>query len=173
MRIFLIGFMGSGKSYTGRRLAQKTRLPFIDLDEWIEKKEGKSIRAIFEQEGEVYFRLLEKESLREMEQYPHVVVSCGGGTPCFHGNMEWMNSQGVTIYLRAPESLLARRLAGQQAQRPLLKGQGQDSLELFIRSRLEERERYYMESSIVYDQCTEKEPVAENILRYFQDMIGH
>ncbi|MCB0578941.1 MAG: shikimate kinase [Phaeodactylibacter sp.] len=173
MRIFLIGFMGSGKSFTGRRLAQQAGMRFVDLDEWVENKEGRSIRAIFGEKGEPYFRKAERDALRDMLQFPDVVVSCGGGTPCFHQNMPWMNEQGVTIYLRAPVSLLARRLAGQQGHRPLLDKMGRHEMEAFIRSKLEEREPFYMESSIVYEQRHKEEPVAENLLRHFQDLIGH
>ena len=163
--------MGSGKTYAGRRLAQQAGLPFVDLDEWIEAKEGKSIRAVFEEKGEAWFREAERDALREMARFQDVVVSCGGGTPCFHNNIRWMNERGVTIYLRAPSELLARRLSHQQARRPLLRGV--ESLEGFIRSKLEEREPYYMESSIVYEQKEVEEPVAENLLRHFQNLIGH
>lgn len=173
MRIFLIGFMGSGKSYTGRRFAAGAGIPFLDLDECIEAREGRSIRLIFEQEGEAYFRRAERDALRETGRFRDIVVSCGGGAPCFHGNMQWMNAHGVTIYLRAPAELLASRLAREMEQRPLLKGLGPEGLERFIRSKLEEREHYYMESSVVYAQRLIEEPVAENLLRHFKDLIGH
>ncbi len=173
MRIFLIGFMGSGKSYTGRRLAEEAAVPFFDLDKLIETREGRSIRAIFEEEGEPYFRERERDALREMARFRNAVISCGGGTPCFHNNMSWMNQQGVTIYLRAPAEVLARRLALEQEQRPLLKGLNKDGLLSFIRSKLEEREPYYMESSIVYEQKSGDEAVAKDLLRHFQSLIGH
>ena len=173
MRIFLIGFMGSGKTFAGRRLAQKAGLPFIDLDEWIEDSEGAGIRAIFETKGEPYFRALERDALRATAQFRDLVVSCGGGTPCFFGNMQWMNEHGVTIYLRASPEILARRLARQQEQRPLLKGLGQDELEAFVRSKLAERESSYLEASIVYEQRAPDENVAEALIKHFQNLIGH
>jgi len=173
MRIFLIGFMGSGKTYTGRRLAQKAGLPFIDLDEWVEHSEGASIRAIFETKGEPCFRRLERDALRAMAQFRDVVVSCGGGTPCFFGNMRWMNEHGATIYLRATPEILAHRLSRQQEQRPLLKGLGQEELEAFVRSKLAEREPCYLDASIVYEQRTLDEKVAEALLDHFQNLIGH
>lgn len=165
--------MGSGKSYSGRQLAQQAGIPFVDLDEWIETREGSSIRALFEQKGEPYFREVEQAALREMARFPDVVVSCGGGTPCFHDNMHWMNEQGVTIYLRASVEILACRLALQPEQRPLLKGMEGERLEAFIRSKLEERRRYYLESSVIYDQRSADEPVAANLIRHFQNLIGH
>ena len=165
--------MGSGKSYCGRQLAQKAGMPFVDLDEWIEAQEGTSVRAIFEQKGEPYFREAERAALRAMSQFQDVVVSCGGGTPCFHNNMRWMNEQGVTIYLRASAEVLACRLIHQKEQRPLLKGLEGESLKAFIRSKLEERQHYYMESSVIYDQRSAKEPVAANLFRHFRNLIGH
>ena len=108
-----------------------------------------------------------------MARFPDVVVSCGGGTPCFHDNMHWMNEQGVTIYLRASVEILACRLALQPEQRPLLKGMEGERLEAFIRSKLEERRRYYLESSVIYDQRSADEPVAANLIRHFQNLIGH
>ncbi|MCB0586849.1 MAG: shikimate kinase [Phaeodactylibacter sp.] len=173
MRVFLIGFMGSGKSFTGRRLAERAGIKFVDLDEWIEHKEGISIREVFEKKGEMYFRKLERDALREMARFKNVVVSCGGGTPCFHENMQWMNRHGVTIYLRAPAAILAHRLAREQGQRPLLKGLNEGEMEDFIRRKLEEREEYYLDSSVVYEQKSTEDPVAENLLRYFQHLIGH
>lgn len=173
MRVFLIGFMGSGKSYTGRRLANGAAVPFFDLDEWIESREGRSIRSIFEEEGEPYFRERERDALREMARFRDAVISCGGGTPCFHDNMSWMNRQGVTIYLRAPAEVLARRLAREQEKRPLLKGLNQESLLSFIRSKLEEREPFYLKSSVIYEQKTGDEAAAKDLLRHFQDLIGH
>ena len=96
-RIFLTGFMGSGKSYTGRRLSEALGIPFIDLDHWIEDQEGQSIQAIFEKSGEAAFRQIEREALHQMIAYEQAVIACGGGAPCFFDNMEWMNRHGITV----------------------------------------------------------------------------
>lgn len=173
MRIFLIGFMGSGKTYTGRRLARLAGLPFIDLDEWIEEKEKDSVRGIFEKKGEPYFRNVEREALRAMAQFRNAVISCGGGAPCFFDNMPWMNENGITIYLRAPAEVLARRLARRQERRPLLKGFAGGELLGFIRSKLAEREPFYLDSSIVYEQVSEEEDVAEALFLHFKNLVGH
>ena len=165
--------MGSGKTYTGRKLAEKMEMPFVDLDEWLEAKEGKSIKSIFEINGEAYFREAERDALREMAQFPAIIVSCGGGAPCFHQNLRWMNQQGITIYLQAPVEVLAYRLAHQQEQRPLLGAMNKETLKQYIYTKLEEREPFYMESSVIYKQHSETEQVAETLLLYFQDIIGH
>ena len=122
MRLFLIGFMGSGKSYVGSRLAEGLDMDFIDLDALIVEKAEKSIPEIFAEEGEMAFRTLERDCLRSLGSCDEVVVACGGGTPCFFDNMDWMNAQGMTIFLQTSVDLLAKRLLSEVAQRPLLAG---------------------------------------------------
>jgi shikimate kinase len=109
--IFLIGMMGSGKSTIGVRLAELLVLPFIDTDAAIEKKEGRTIQQIFEQEGEVYFREKEQQLLQQLPQQAGV-VACGGGLPCFYDNMELLKSKGIVVYLEAAAEQLFERIKG-------------------------------------------------------------
>ncbi len=173
MRIFLIGFMGSGKSHTGKRLAKLLNASFTDLDEWIEHREQASVREIFANKGEHYFRQAEQLALHDMARFDEAVIACGGGTPCFFDNMQWMNEHGLTIYLKAPVKVLASRLRAQQEQRPLLKGLDAPGLRQFIGPILLEREAYYQQASIVYEQKAEGEDIAGALARHFKDIIGH
>lgn len=171
MRLFLLGFMGCGKSFTGKRLAEKFGIDFIDLDEYIETKEGRRIREIFEKEGESYFRYMEKKYLHEMKTKEMTVVSLGGGTPCFFDNMNWMNENGVTIFLETPTSILANRLIGGIESRPLLLGFSKEELESFIEKKLEERNPFYHQCQILYEQKEEGQDVAEDLRKYFFRII--
>src|SRR6187401_1227795 len=99
MKIFLVGFMGSGKTYWGKIWAQKNAMNFFDLDALIEEQEKKTIAAIFETEGEEYFREKEAMVLRTLPGANDCIIACGGGTPCYHDNMKWMNEHGGTVYL--------------------------------------------------------------------------
>lgn len=152
MNIYLIGFMGSGKSFTGQQLATALDLPFVDLDQRIEQAEKRSIGQIFESEGESYFRNLEAQLLRATGAEGSSVISCGGGTPCFHQNMEWINANGLSIYLKASVQLLAKRLKKGQEHRPLIRGFNSAELEGFIAERLEQREFYYSQAEIIISQ---------------------
>lgn len=173
MQVFLIGFMGSGKSHTGRALAQRLGHPFIDLDEYIEAQEGMAIAQLFAQRGEAGFRQLEGQRLRELGGQSKAIISCGGGTPCFLDNMEWMNGQGLTIYLRTPPELLAQRLEHGRAERPLLQGLEGEGLLAFIRQKLAEREACYEQASLIYEQRGLQEDVAGALRHQFKNIIGH
>ena len=110
MRIFLIGYMGSGKTTLGRKLAYILQYQFIDLDDYIEKQEGRKISHIFEEDGEDYFRKLERVYLHRVIDKEDLVISTGGGTPCFFDNMNQMNEYGKTIYINIhPKALLPRK----------------------------------------------------------------
>src|SRR5215204_3433376 len=119
LNIFLLGFMGSGKTHWGRIWAETYELNFIDLDELIEKEQGTSVAHIFDTLGEEHFRLLERDALRSCEGLKNTIVACGGGTPCFFDNMAWMLAQGVTIYLGCEPSEILRRVSLEQEKRPL------------------------------------------------------
>lgn len=173
MQIYLIGFMGSGKTYTGEQLARLLNRPFIDLDNWIEQQAGHTIRYIFEQQGEVHFREAEAKAIRQMADQPAAVIATGGGTPCFHQNMEWMNTHGLTIYLDTPVEVLLQRLKHGRAHRPLIRNMSEDALQEYIASKLKERNYYYRQASIVYTQQTGQEPVAEDLAHQFSNIIGH
>ncbi len=151
MLIFLIGFMGSGKTTAGRMLAGSLQYDFADLDQLIEEREGMPITDIFARKGEDYFRRAESEMLNSLIDRERLVVACGGGTPCFHDNMEKMKSAGLTIYFKVSPELLARRLSTQHSTRPLVAGMQGDSLKSHIRKLLSGREGWYRQSDIIYD----------------------
>ncbi|MEM7574591.1 MAG: shikimate kinase [Bacteroidota bacterium] len=146
MHIFLIGFMGSGKSYVGKRLANALQRPFSDLDDRIESGTGKTISAIFANEGELAFREQEAEYLRKYKNNTPAIIACGGGTPCYHGNIDWMNQEGLTIFLDPSLDLLETRLRPETAHRPLLAQQ--TDLRRFLKTKLMERRPAYEKAQI-------------------------
>ncbi len=156
MRIFLLGFMGSGKSYTGVRLAQQLSYPFVDLDNYIEDQQGKSIDQIFEESGEDTFRQNESDALKSMNTFENVVVACGGGTPCFFDNMDWMKKHGTTIFLDLPPTILEKRLLIGMEHRPLIKNLNKKGeLLTYIENKLSERKAFYQKADIIYNPDNE------------------
>ena len=149
MKIFLIGFMGSGKTHWGRIWAQQFGMEFFDLDEMIAQQERKTVDAIFEQDGEDHFRKTETALLRTLLKKDHGIIACGGGTPCFHDNMQWMNSNGTTIYLQATPGQIVERIENEKDKRPLLKDIDPKELLSFIGQKLTEREPFYNSSQII------------------------
>ena len=143
MTFFLIGFMGSGKTHWGKIWASLYGFTFIDLDEVIEKKEGKSIADIFEIKGESYFREIEAAALRSFDDLENTIIACGGGTPCFYGNIEWMNECGTTIYLYSTTQEILQRVLSEQDKRPLIKKMNKGELLFFIEQKLKERADFY------------------------------
>ncbi len=143
MRYFLVGFMGSGKTYWGRKWSETHGLKHFDLDEEIEKQQGKTIPEIFEKQGEVAFRKIERDTLKQFLELDDFILSCGGGTPCFFNNMKTMNKAGVTIYLKTSPADLALRLKDEKETRPLIAGMDNHVLEEFISEKLQQREPYY------------------------------
>lgn len=173
MRIFLIGFMGSGKTHVGRGLAALLNTPFIDLDDYLEEKEERSISDIFRTDGADHFRKLEKKYLYDMEQYPHAVIATGGGAPCFFDNIAWMKSKGLTIYLDTPLSILVERLKNETTHRPLLKNKTIAELNDFIEKKLLERHPYYRQADAIYQVHTAKQEVAIDLFKNLGQLIGH
>ncbi len=165
--------MGSGKSHTGRRLAAALGYAFYDLDDWIVKQAQRTISQIFEQDGEVGFRKMEQAALHEMRIFEQVVVACGGGTPCFFDNMNWMNQHGTTIFLQTPVPILLKRLQKGKHQRPLLKDKTDEALLEFIQQKLKERLPYYEKAAIIYEQRTVNQDVAADLLKHFTNITGH
>lgn len=143
MLIFLIGFMGCGKSFTGRQLSAALDIPFMDMDTAIERQEGCSISELFETEGEPYFRAREAVFIEELSKTGSVVVATGGGAPCHHNLMEAMNRLGVTIFLDLPRETIVDRLLSGLSHRPLLKGMNRYDLEYFYDRKMEERRPFY------------------------------
>jgi shikimate kinase len=154
-KFFLIGFMGSGKTHWGKIWAKKSGLGFYDLDEIVEAKAGKPIAAIFEMEGEDYFRKMETEALQTFTEKDNCIIACGGGAACFNKNMQWMNEKGTTIYLLAtPQYILSRVKAEEKDKRPLINKLNEAELLFFIEQKLKEREPFYNQAKIIL-------PVAE------------
>ena len=143
MRIFLIGFMGSGKSSWGRQWAERYNYKFVDLDEAIEAKEGESVAMIFEKKGETVFRLWETRVLRTMGQNDNCIIACGGGTPCFHDNMDWIKEHGTSCYLEASPAFILERVKDEKDKRPLIRKMNEAELLFFIEKTLKERMPYY------------------------------
>ena len=174
MRIYLIGFMGSGKSRAGRKLAPTLQLPFVDLDDRIEAAAGCSISDFFARHGESAFRQLEARCLRQTEAVSGLIVACGGGTPCYHDNMAWMNRAGLTVFLDPPLEVLAERLQRGRAHRPLLKGMADsDTLRTFIREKLDRRRPFYEQAAIQLRPDDENVEAADLIVEHIPDIIGH
>jgi shikimate kinase len=150
-RIYIIGFMGCGKTTTGKKLADCLKWSFIDLDREIEETAGKTINEIFSESGEESFRRLEAETIRNIDIQRDSVISVGGGTPCFSNNIDFMNKSGLVIYLRMTPQQLESRLSGEAGKRPLLKNIAKNELHQHIEKRLSEREKYYNKALIIID----------------------
>lgn len=149
--------MGSGKTAMGRLLAKKLKLDFYDLDAWIETKYHTSIAGIFSEKGESYFREIEKNCLRETGTFENVVISTGGGAPCFFDNMDFMNENGITIYLKlSPEHLAKRLLATKNGVRPLIAGKSGHELIQFIQENLDKRANYYEKAKFIISGSDEE-----------------
>ena len=143
-KIFLIGYMGSRKSTAGKKLASKMNFEFIDLDKFIEEECSQTIAEIFAEKGEKEFRAIEHNALKKLLTNHHdLVIACGGGTPCYYGNMELMNNNGTTIYLKMSADALANRLINAKDKRPLIEGKSESELRNFINEHLEKREDIY------------------------------
>ncbi len=149
--VYIIGFMGSGKSTVGKRLARNLNWNFVDLDSKIESFLGMSIADVFQQKGEEYFRAVESQVLKELRPEKETIVSTGGGTPCSGSNIEYMLETGLTIYLKLTPEQLAARLSSFRGRRPLIKNIKSDALPDFIAMKLAERERWYNMADLVTD----------------------
>jgi shikimate kinase len=167
MKIFLLGFMGAGKTHWGRQLSAKMGIPFFDLDEQVVNAEGHTIAEIFELNGEECFREKEKEILHIItESHSSFVMATGGGTPCYFNNVEYMNQSGTTVWIHTPAQILFNRLLKEKDHRPLLKNLSTDQLMGFITKKYGDRTIYYEQASIII----EDEEIA---LEKFIDKIFH
>ncbi len=163
MILFLIGFMGSGKSYYAKAISTYLNVSCFDLDTEIESSEGKKINQIFAENGEAYFRRIESDILKktvakltsnqglnEVGNHEMLgVIACGGGTPCFQGNMEWMNQHGFTIWIDPPLHILAERLEKEKDHRPLIKDYSNSEMLAFIQQKLNERKTFYSQAHLI------------------------
>jgi shikimate kinase len=149
LKIFLIGFMGSGKSHWGKIWAKRENLSFFDLDTKIEKAFRMKITDIFERKGEDKFRELERYHLRKFENKKNFLLACGGGTPCFSDNLDWMKSQGKVFYLKAEPEYILDKVINETEQRPVLKKINPAELLFFIQKKLIEREPFYSQADFI------------------------
>ena len=151
IRIFLIGYMGAGKTTLGKALARNLELTFVDLDWYIEERFHKTVRQIFNERGEDGFREVEKRMLHEAGDFENVVISVGGGTPCFFDNMDYMNGAGETVFLDVNVDVLFRRLRVAKQQRPLLAEKTDEELKTFIVEALQKRLPFYSKAKYVFN----------------------
>ncbi len=153
MKIFLIGFMGSGKTHWGQLLSHKLNIPFFDLDEQVVSHEGKAINEIFAEDGEEYFRLAEKDTLHIItESHDSFVMATGGGTPCYFNNVEYMNQSGTTVWINTPVDTIFNRLIGEKNKRPLIRQLTDQQLRGFIGKKFSDRRIYYEQADVVLDE---------------------
>ena len=174
VRVFLCGYMGSGKTTLGKSLAKVMNLTFIDLDNFIESRQHKTVKEIFAEIGESGFRELERKTLIEVSEFENVVISLGGGTPCFFDNMDIINAAGKSVYLKPTEDVLLARLIKGKHKRPLLADKNDEEILGVIREQLGWREPYYLKSHIVFEashlEC--KEDIHLNAEKLAEMIIG-
>lgn len=150
-RIFFIGYMGSGKTTIGKALSKDTGLQFYDLDWYIESRMHKTVKQIFDEQGEEGFRRIEHNMLHEVGEFENVIISCGGGTPCFFDNMDYINQQGDVVYLKASPEVLHKHLKMGKTVRPLLLNKTPEEVEAFIKAQLQERTPFYEKANHTLD----------------------
>ena len=143
--------MGAGKTTVGKALAKELNIEFYDPDWYIEARMRKTVKQIFDEQGEEGFRRIEKNMLHEVGEFENVIVSCGGGTPCFFDNMEFMNQQGETVYLKATPEVLYGHLKMGKTVRPLLLNKTQEEVQVFIKEQLQKRESFYKKAKHTLD----------------------
>ncbi|NLV53436.1 MAG: shikimate kinase [Bacteroidales bacterium] len=145
-RIILIGYMGAGKTTIGKVLAREMGMDFYDLDNYIEGRFHQKIPEVFAEKGEEGFREVERKMLHEVAEFENIILSCGGGTPCFFDNMDYMNLQGETVFLDAPPRVLKEHLQMGKTVRPLIQGKTEEELIAFIEQSLQMRLPFYQKA---------------------------
>ena len=150
-RIIIIGYMGSGKTTVGHALSQELGLPFYDLDWHIETRMHRTVKQIFDEKGEEGFRKIEHNLLHEVAEFEDVIISCGGGTPCFFDNIDYINRQGETVYLKCTTDVLYKHLKMGKTVRPLLLNKTPDEVKTFIEAQLKQREPFYAKAKHIVD----------------------
>ena len=150
-RIILVGYMGSGKTTVGKALSKETGMMFYDLDWYIESRMRRSVSQIFAERGEEGFRQIEYNMLHEVAEFENVIISCGGGTPCFFDNMDYLNQQGDVVYLKATPETLYKHLLMAKVERPLLKDKSPEELIAYITEHLKERAPFYEKARYTLD----------------------
>lgn len=150
-RIILIGYMGSGKTTVGKALSKETGMMFYDLDWYIESRMRKTVAQIFAEKGEEGFRKIEHNMLHEVAEFENVIISCGGGTPCFFDNIDYINQQGEVVYLKATPEVLYRHLLMGKTERPLIKNKTPEELIAYITEQVAKREEFYNKARYTLD----------------------
>jgi shikimate kinase len=150
-RIFLIGYMGAGKTTLGKAFAARENLSFVDLDIYIENRFHQTIRQLFDTRGENEFREIERSMLHEVADFEDVIISTGGGAPCFFDNMDFMNAAGTTVYLTASVDELARRVEQHLYTRPILQDFSGDTLRQYIAQNIAARSPWYRQAHFTFD----------------------
>lgn len=171
MLIYLVGFMGSGKSYLGQRLAQKLGYHFIDTDEMIEQITEKSVKELFKVYGEAYFRKCEYDLLQTFSKNQDAVVSTGGGMPCKSFNLDILLETGMVIYLDVKEDILVERLSKNNDERPLLNNISRKGLENYVAKTIEERKPFYEKAHLHYHFSQGDEPFVEEVAAYIKQFV--
>ena len=152
MRLYLTGYMASGKSTLGRKIAKRAELPFLDTDKMVEEAEGAEVADIITFAGEEYFRQAERKALEQTAEYENAIISTGGGLPIWGDNQKWIEEHGVSVYLnRAPEQILSRLSEHGRQKRPKFRGKSDEELLQFMHEHLAEREPIYLKANIVFD----------------------
>ena len=171
-RIFLIGYMGAGKTTLGRALARELGIQFIDLDSYIEERLCKSVSQIFAEKGEEAFRDIERRMLHEVGDFEDVVISTGGGTPCFFDNIEYMNGQGATVFLDVPVERLFIRLSIARKKRPLIMNKSDEELRCFIIEQLAKREPHYSKAKhkFIADQLEDVKQIETSVKNFIKQI---
>lgn len=161
-----MGFMGAGKTTFGNALAKELKVPFYDLDWFIERRYKKSISELFAESGEQAFREIEKDMLHEVGEMDNVVIACGGSTPLFFDNMDYMLKKGQTLYLKVSNNILFKRLKEAKDTRPLIANKSDEELKEFILSEVERREKGYLRAEFIFsgDRLESETEIDETIL---------
>jgi shikimate kinase len=166
--IYLIGFSTSGKSTLGKLIAEKLNYHFVDLDEAITQQQGKSINALFDEFGEAGFRKIEQELLVNTIFLTETVIACGGGTPCYSDNMEFLLRNGTTIFLEVDEAILLERMIENTAERPLFKGKSKEEISSHIDELLTTRKVFYERANFTIKNNGNEELAIRSILKVIE-----
>jgi shikimate kinase len=173
MKVFLVGFMGSGKTTLGKKVAQKLDLPFYDCDKLIENSEETSIAKIFKEKGEDSFRKLESNLLIQLRGLESGIISTGGGMPCFSNNLQEMQRQGIIVYLQLSPAALLRRLMDSPNERPLINGKTKEELLQYIQNLLDTRSEFYEQADLIIQASNlSSNQLIEKIIPYFSSDSG-
>ena len=175
MTLFIIGYMASGKTTFGRALARKTGMQHIDLDFYIEQRFHSTVREIFATKGEAEFRRVESAMLHEVGEMSDTIISCGGGTPCFGDNLDYMNSRGMTVCLKAEDEVIADRIIAGGNKRPLMAGKSREEIISTIHEHMQARRPYYDQAQLIIsgDRLENRAQIAETVEDFIKNHLNN